>query len=151
MEWTRVHLESDENSLETIHGFDDLKIGLDTDAESMHQNFLKAVPQLEEIKNRHNQMLSNLESRELGKTVSTLGDFLSEFGGEWSDPLIRIPISIADREGVVLEIGREESTELVRIISPERFGGMMRTFRVPDGKSLVSAIWEDECLILRLG
>ncbi len=151
MEWTRVHLESDENSLETIHGFDDLKIGLDTDAESMHQNFLKAVPQLEEIKNRHNQMLSNLESRELRKTVSTLGDFLSEFGGEWSDPLIRMPISIADREGVVLEIGREESTELVRIISPERFGGMMRTFRVPDGKSLVSAIWEDECLILRLG
>jgi hypothetical protein len=151
VEWTRVHLESDENSLETIHGFDDLKIGLDTDAESMHQNFLKAVPQLEEIKNRHNQMLSNLESRELRKTVSTLGDFLSEFGGEWSDPLIRMPISIADREGVVLEIGREESTELVRIISPERFGGMMRTFRVPDGKSLVSAIWEDECLILRLG
>ncbi len=151
MEWKRVHLESDENSLETIHGFDDLKIGLDTDAESMHQNFLKAVPQLEEIKNRHNQMLSNLESRELRKTVSTLGDFLSEFGGEWSDPLIRMPISIADREGVVLEIGREESTELVRIISPERFGGMMRTFRVPDGKSLVSAIWEDECLILRLG
>ena len=151
MEWKRVHLESDENSLETIHGFDDLKIGLDTDAESMHQNFLKAVPQLEEIKNRHNQMLSNLESRELRKTVSTLGDFLSEFGGEWSDPLIRMPISIADREGVVLEIGREESTELVRIISPERFGGMLRTFRVPDGKSLVSAIWEDECLILRLG
>ena len=151
MEWTRVHLESDENSLETIHGFDDLKIGLDTDAESMHQNFLKAVPQFEEIKNRHNQMLSNLESRELGKTVSTLGDFLSEFGGEWSDPLIRMPISIADRGQVVLEIGREESTELVRIISPERFGGMMRTFRVPDGKSLVSAIWEDECLILRLG
>ncbi len=151
MEWTRVHLESDENSLETIHGFDDLKIGLDTDAESMHQNFLKAVPQLEEIKKRHNQMLSNLESREVRKTVSTLGDFLSEFGGEWSDPLIRMPISIADREGVVLEIGREESTELVRIISPERFGGMMRTFRVPDGKSLVSAIWEDECLILRLG
>jgi len=151
VEWTRVHLESDENSLETIHGFDDLKIGLDTDAESMHQNFLKAVPQLEEIKNRHNQMLSNLESREVRKTVSTLGDFLSEFGGEWSDPLIRMPISIADREGVVLEIGREESTELVRIISPERFGGMMRTFRVPDGKSLVSAIWEDECLILRLG
>ena len=74
MEWKRVHLESDENSLETIHGFDDLKIGLDTDAESMHQNFLKAVPQLEEIKNRHNQMLSNLESRELRKTVSTLGD-----------------------------------------------------------------------------
>ena len=151
MEWKRVHLESDENSLETIHGFDDLKIGLDTDAESMHQNFLKAVPQLEEIKNRHNQMLSNLESRELRKTVSTLGDFLSEFGGEWSDPLIRMPISIADREGVVLEIGREESTELVRIISPERFGGMMRTFRVPDGKSLVSAVWEDECLLLRLG
>ena len=151
MEWTRGHVESDEISGEKAHSFDDLKIGLDTDAESMHQNFLKAVPQLEEIKNRHNQMLSNLESRELRKTVSTLGDFLSEFGGEWSDPLIRMPISIADREGVVLEIGREESTELVRIISPERFGGMMRTFRVPDGKSLVSAIWEDECLILRLG
>ena len=151
MEWTRVNVESDEISVESIYGFDDLKIGLDTDAESMHQNFLKAVPQLEEIKNSHNQMLSNLESRELRKTVSTLGDFLSEFGGEWSDPLIRVPLSLADREGVVLEIGREESTELIRIISPERFGGMLRTFRVPDGKSLVSAVWEDECLLLRLG
>ena len=150
MEWTRVHVGSDEISGEKVYSFDDLKIGLDTDAESMHQNFLKALPQLEEVKNRHNQMLSNLESRELNRTVSTLGDFLSEFGGEWSDPLIRIPLSMADREGVILEIGREESTELVRIISPERFGGMIRTFTIPDRKSLVSANWEDECLTLRL-
>ena len=49
MEWKRVHVEADEISAEAIYGFDDLKIGLDTDAESMHQNFLKAVPQLEEI------------------------------------------------------------------------------------------------------
>ena len=151
MEWTKVHVESDEISEEKLYSFDDLKIGLDTDAESMHQNFLKALPQLEEVKNRHNQMLSNLESREPSKTVSTLGDFLSEFDGEWSDPLIRIPLSKADREGVILEIGREESTELIRIISPERFGGMIRTFTIPDRKSLESANWEDECLILKLG
>ena len=115
----------------------------------MHQNFLKAVPQLEEIKNKHDQMLSNIQSREPKKTVSSWKTFLSDFGGEWSDPLMRIPLSIADREGMILEIGRK-TTELVRIISPERFGGILRSFRVPDGKRFVGAAWEDDCLILRL-
>ena len=151
MEWKRVHVEADEISAEAIYGFDDLKIGLDTDAESMHQNFLKAVPQLEEIRNKHDQMLSNIQSREPKKTSPLMEDFLSDFGGEWSDPLMRIPLSIADREGMILEIGREKTTELVRIISPERFGGILRIFRVPDGKRFVGAAWEDDCLILRLG
>ncbi|GIS50506.1 MAG: hypothetical protein Ct9H90mP24_7980 [Methanobacteriota archaeon] len=36
MEWTSIDVESDKDIREEVGGLADLKVGLDTDAESMH-------------------------------------------------------------------------------------------------------------------
>ena len=48
MEWTRVDVQSDEE-MGAIGGLADLKVGLDTDAESMHRVFLDELPHLSEV------------------------------------------------------------------------------------------------------
>jgi hypothetical protein len=43
----------------------------------------------------------------------------------------------------------EEGNQIVRLISPERFGGMLRTFRLPQGEVIMGANWEDGVLTMR--
>ena len=81
MEWTRVDVQSD-SEMESIGSLADLKVGLDTDAESMHRGFLNELPHLSEVMEMHGSLVSDIESRALGDSVSTLGEFVSEFGGE---------------------------------------------------------------------
>ncbi len=150
MEWTRINVQSDENSTENSHDFGDLKLGLDTDAESMHASFLNSLPHLSEVQERHSVFVSDIESRALSTTVSSLGDFLSEFGGEWSGSEIRIPLKGGMREDVVVDSKEEDGTQLIRIISPERFGGMLRSFLLPEGRSIVGASWEGEILAIKV-
>ncbi len=150
MEWTRVNVQSDDDSIEDSSDFEDLKIGLDTNAESMHESFLKSMPHLSEVQERHILVVSEIESRALSSTVSSLGDFLSEFGGEWSESEIRVPLKAEIREGVVVDSKDEDGGQLVRIISPERFGGLLRSFRLPEGRRIVGASWEGEILSIKV-
>ena len=76
MEWTRIDVQSDEGIIEGIEGLSDLKVGLDTDAESMHQEFLGALPHLSEVQEMHGEVVSEIESRALSDSVSTLGQFV---------------------------------------------------------------------------
>ena len=150
MEWTRVNVLSDEDSAEGFTDLEDLKIGLDTNAESMHESFLNSLPHLSEVQERHIGVVSEIESRALSTTVSTLGDFLSEFGGEWSESEIRIPLQTEMREDVVVDSKEEDGSQLVRIISPERFGGTLRSFRLPLGRKILGASWEGEILSIKI-
>ena len=84
MEWTRVDVQSDETIIDGVGGLADLKVGLDTDAESMHKEFLNSLPHLSEVQGMHEVVASDIESRALSDSVSTLGEFVSEFGGEWT-------------------------------------------------------------------
>ncbi|HJM24282.1 MAG TPA: hypothetical protein QF821_01380 [Candidatus Thalassarchaeaceae archaeon] len=150
MEWTRVDVQSDEAIIDGVGGLSDLKVGLDTDAESMHQEFLKALPHLSEIQEMHEAVVSEIESRALSDSVSTLGEFVSEFGGEWSESEIRLPLPSAITNRITIDTKREEESEIVRIISPERFGGLLRSFRLPEGRSVSGAIWEGEVISIKL-
>jgi hypothetical protein len=150
MEWTRVDVQSDGSIIDGIGGLSDLKVGLDTDAESMHQEFLKTLPHLSEVQEMHGAVVSKIESRALTDSVSTLGEFISEFGGEWSESEIRIPLPSAIRNGITIETKREDGSEIVRIVSPERFGGLLRSFRLPKGRGISGAIWEGEVISIKL-
>ena len=151
MEWTRVNVQSDDDSVEGTLDFEDLKIGLDTNAESMHESFLKGLPHLSEVQERHSGVVSDIESRALSTTVSSLGDFLSEFGGEWSESEIRIPLQVEMRADVVVDAKEYHGSQVVRIISPERFGGMFRSFHLPEGRNILGAAWEGEILSIKIG
>jgi hypothetical protein len=50
---------------------------------------------------------------------------------------------------VVVETLLEDRDQIVRLISPERFGGMLRTFRLPRGEAIMGANWEDGVLTMR--
>ena len=148
MEWTRVDVQSD-SEMESIGSLADLKVGLDTDAESMHRGFLNELPHLSEVMEMHGSLVSDIESRALSDSVSTLGEFVSEFGGEWSESEIRLPLSNANKRDFAIETTNENDSQIVRMISPERFGGLIRTFRLPRGKVVSGAIWEGEFITIK--
>jgi len=148
MEWTRVDVQSD-SEMESIGSLADLKVGLDTDAESMHRGFLNELPHLSEVMEMHGSLVSDIESRALSDSVSTLGEFVSEFGGEWSESEIRLPLSNANKRDFAIETANENDSQIVRMISPERFGGLIRTFRLPRGMVVSGAIWEGEFITIK--
>jgi len=149
MEWTRVDVQSD-SELEAFGGLSELKIGLDTDAESMHREFLNELPHLSEVREMHESVVSEVQSRVLSESVSTLGEFVSEFGGEWSDSEIRLPLPTANRNEFAIDTTNENGSQIVRMISPERFGGLLRSFRLPPGRSVSAAMWEGEFITIKL-
>jgi hypothetical protein len=149
MEWTRVDVQSDAE-IESIGSLADLKVGLDTDAESMHMEFLNELPHLSEVMEVHNSIVSDIESRVMEDSVSTLGEFVSEFGGEWSESEIRLPLKTANKSKFAIDTTNENDSQIVRVISPERFGGLIRKFRLPEGRSVSKAIWEGEFISIKL-
>ena len=149
MEWTRVDVQSD-SEIEEISGLADLKVGLDTDAESMHRGFLNELPHLSEVMEVHNSVVSDIESRVMSDSVSTLGEFVSEFGGEWTESEIRLPLKTANKSKFAIDTTIEDDSQIVRVISPERFGGLIRKFRLPEGRSVSKAIWEGEFISIKL-
>ena len=149
MEWTRVDIQSDAG-IEATGGLADLKLGLDTDAESMHMGFLNELPHLSEVMEIHNSLVSDIESRVMSDSVSTLGEFVSEFGGEWSESEIRLPLKTTNKRGFAIDTSIENESQLVRVVSPERFGGLIKTFRLPEGRSVSKAIWEGDFISIKL-
>ena len=103
MEWTRVDVQSDAE-IESIGSLADLKVGLDTDAESMHMGFLNELPHLSEVMEVHNSVVSDIESRVMSDSVSTLGEFVSEFGGEWTESEIRLPLKTANKSKFAIDL-----------------------------------------------
>ncbi len=149
MEWTRVDVQSDAG-IEVTGGLADLKLGLDTDAESMHRRFLDELPHLSEVMEIHGSLISDIESRVMSDSVSTLGEFVSEFGGEWSESEIRLPLRNINKSEFAIDTTVENDSQLVRVISPERLGGLVRKFRLPEGRSISEAIWEGEFISIKL-
>ena len=149
MEWTRVDVQSDAE-IESIGSLADLKVGLDTDAESMHMGFLNELPHLSEVMEVHNSVVSDIESRVMSDSVSTLGEFVSEFGGEWTESEIRLPLKTANKSKFAIDTTIENDSQIVRVISPERFGGLIRKFRLPEGRSVSKAIWEGEFISIKM-
>ena len=82
--------------------------------------------------------------------VSSLGEFVSEICGEWSGNDIRIPLSSVQRDGFSIGTREDGAAQLVRIMSAESFGGMIRSFRLPEGMRVEGAKWEGDIFSIRL-
>ena len=112
--------------------------------------FLNELPHLSEVMEVHNSVVSDIESRVMSDSVSTLGEFVSEFGGEWTESEIRLPLKTANKSKFAIDTTIENDSQIVRVISPERFGGLIRKFRLPEGRSVSKAIWEGEFISIKL-
>ncbi|MBI87793.1 MAG: hypothetical protein CMB67_02025 [Euryarchaeota archaeon] len=151
MEWTKVSIRTDEDSATGDLGLEGLKLDLDSDAESMHREFLRGLPHLSEVQERHRGVVSDVSAKPLEGSISTLGEFLSEFGGEWEGSEVRIPLPTSMRDEVLVHTKKEGGRQLVRLISPERFGGILKTFDLPEGTGIAEVFWEGDYLSMRLG
>ena len=152
MRWSRIEVSVEEEGV----GMDSPGIGLDVDAQQMHELFLGGLSHLSEVKDRHGDILDGVSSAVDGtksfvRAAVPMGDFLAELGGEWSGSEVVIPLPSSFPEGVVIETLMGEGVQVARLISPDRFGGMLRSFRLPAGKTITGAIWEDGVLTIRTG
>ncbi len=155
MQWSRIHVEMPHSSSEADARLEIGDSGLDATAEQMHGEFMSSSPHLEETMKEHESVISDLsKSIEASKTMSRdfrpVGEILSELGGEISGREISIPLPTSLPEDLVVESINQEEGALVRLIAPERFGGIIRHFSLNEGDSIAGARWSNGRLVLEL-
>ncbi len=129
--------------------------GLDAGAEQMHAEFLADLPHLDEIRSEHARVISDVSepietAKSLAREIQPLDEMLAELGGSMSADSISIPLPSTLPDGLVIERLESERGELIRLIAPERFGGILRQFAMPDDRRLARAVWSDGELRLEI-
>lgn len=149
--WRKVDVVGSETLGEELE--DNLDRGLDMDAETMHQRFLADLPHLESAKNNHNEVLTKISDRIYeAKTHSRSLDSQSVAFEELDRDTAKEGFDIILDKGSLSQLSVttaiEDGRRLIRVIAPERFGGMIRTLSVPSTMDVESAIISDGVLHL---
>lgn len=149
--WRKVDVVGSETLGEELE--DNLDRGLDMDAETMHQRFLADLPHLESAKNNHNEVLTKISDRIYeAKTHSRSLDSQSVAFEELDRDTAKEGFDIILDKGSLTQLSVttaiEDGRRLIRVIAPERFGGMIRTLSVPSTMDVESAIISDGVLHL---
>lgn len=149
--WRKVEVLGSETLGEELD--DNLDRGLDIDAETMHQQFLADLPHLESAKNNHNEVLTQISSRiDESKTNSRSLDSDSvafdELDREAAKTGFDISLDMDSLTELSVTTSIDDGRRLVRVIAPERFGGMIRILSVPASMDVDSAILADGILHL---
>ena len=155
MQWSRIQVELHISSAVSDTRLGVGESGLDATADQMHDDFIDSIPHLDEVREEHQSVISDLSqaietSRSVSRDPQPLGEILSELGGTVGEGGITIPLPSALPEKLVIETMTESGGELVRLIAPERFGGIIRHFSLTNGDSITGARWSDGELKLEL-
>ena len=89
-------------------------------------------------------------AKSLARDVQPLDEMLAELGGSLSTDRISIPLPSAIPGDLVVERLASKQGEIVRLIAPERFGGIMRQFALPKDRALTRAVWAEGELRLEI-
>ncbi len=114
----------------------------------MHEEFLADLPHLEEVRGEHAKVVSEISepieaAKSLARDIQPLDEMLAELGGSLSADRISIPLPSVLPEELVVERLANEQGDVVRLIAPERFGGILRKFALPEGSALARAVWSE--------
>ena len=114
----------------------------------MHEEFLSDLPHLEEVRGEHAKVVSDVSepieaAKSLAREIQPLDEMLAELGGSLSADRISIPLPSVLPEELVVERLANEQGDVVRLIAPERFGGILRKFALPEGNALARAVWSE--------
>ncbi|MBU04357.1 MAG: hypothetical protein CMA58_05205 [Euryarchaeota archaeon] len=155
MEWTRLELsiEDDLNKQKIIP--DISSTGLDVTAEMMHDSFLTNLPHLDEVKISHMSMMSEISDaiesdKFLSRENKSLDLFLKGIGGTLEESKIRVPLTTKFPTEIIVETSIDRGDNLVRILSPEIFGGIIETFKIGNNQKISGGKWADNYLELQL-
>ena len=132
---------------------ENLDRGLDIDAETMHERFLADLPHLESAKSNHNEILTDISSKiehskKQTRTFDSDSVAFDELDRESAKAGFDINLDIESLTSLTVTTSIDDERRLVRVIAPERFGGMIRTLSVPATMDVESAIISDGVLHL---
>jgi len=149
--WRKVEVGGSENLGEELD--DNLDRGLDIDAETMHQQFLADLPHLESAKNNHNEVLTQIsgkidESKINSRSLDSDSIAFDELDREAAKAGFDIHLDMDSLTELSVTTSIDDGRRLVRVIAPERFGGMIRTLSIPASMDVESAIISDGVLHL---
>ena len=149
--WRKVEVLGSETLGEELD--DNLDRGLDIDAETMHQQFLADLPHLESAKNNHNEVLTQIsgridESKTNSRSLDSDSVAFDELDREAAKAGFDISLDMDSLTELSVTTSIDDGRRLVRVIAPERFGGMIRTLSVPASMDVESAIISDGVLHL---
>ena len=149
--WRKVEVGGSENLGEELD--DNLDRGLDIDAETMHQRFLADLPHLESAKNNHNEVLTQIsgkidESKINSRSLDSDSIAFDELDREAAKAGFDIHLDMDTLTELSVTTSIDDGKRLVRVIAPERFGGMIRTLSIPASMDVESAIISDGVLHL---
>tara|TARA_A100001234_G_scaffold4746_1_gene3888 strand:+ start:837 stop:1298 length:462 start_codon:yes stop_codon:yes gene_type:complete len=149
--WRKVEVGGSENLGEELD--DNLDRGLDIDAETMHQRFLADLPHLESAKNNHNEVLTQIsgkidESKINSRSLDSDSIAFDELDREAAKAGFDIHLDMDSLTELSVTTSIDDGRRLVRVIAPERFGGMIRTLSIPASMDVESAIISDGVLHL---
>ena len=129
-------------------------LGFDVTAAEMHDQFLTDLPHSEIIVNHQNvisDVLTPIESAKMNiREIMPLDEMLREFNGDKDEVGIRLELPSASPTEIVIKTMIDENQQIVRVLVPERFGGLLRTFRMPIDKEISTISWEDGILSLMM-
>ena len=149
--WRKVEVLGSETLGEELD--DNLDRGLDIDAETMHQQFLADLPHLESAKNNHNEVLTQIsgridESKTNSRSLDADSVAFDELDREAAKAGFDISLDMDSLTELSVTTSIDDGRRLVRVIAPERFGGMIRILSVPASMDVDSAILADGILHL---
>ena len=149
--WRKVEVEGSKTLGEELD--DNLDRGLDIDAETMHQRFLADLPHLESAKSNHNEVLTQIsgridESKEHSRSLDSQSVAFEELDKKAAKAGFNIDLDTDYLTELSVTTSIDDGRRLVRVIAPERFGGMIRTLSVPASMDVESAIISDGVLHL---
>ena len=149
--WRKVDVVGSETLGEELE--DNLDRGLDMDAETMHQRFLADLPHLESAKNNHNEVLTKIsdriyEAKTHSRSLDSQRVAFEELDRDTAKEGFDIILDKRTLSQLSVTTAIEDGRRLIRVIAPERFGGMIRTLSVPSTMDVQSAIITDGILHL---
>ena len=149
--WRKVDVVGSETLGEELE--ENLDRGLDMDAETMHQRFLADLPHLESAKNNHNEVLTQIsdriyEAKTHSRSLDSQSVAFEELDRDTAKEGFDIILDKRSLSQLLVTTAIEDSRRLIRVIAPERFGGMIRTLSVPATMDVESAIISDGVLHL---
>ena len=149
--WRKVDVVGSETLGEELE--DNLDRGLDMDAETMHQRFLADLPHLESAKNNHDEVLTKIsdriyEAKTHSRSLDSQRVAFEELDRDTAKEGFDIILDKRTLSQLSVTTAIEDGRRLIRVIAPERFGGMIRTLSVPSTMDVESAIISDGVLHL---
>ena len=151
MEWVRVSIGEEESNVPPMPALSGSYDGLDSDASSSHQRFFSNIPHMTEVIDNHERstrkvLLPGNDSLGGYGSIKSFEERVTAIGAESLGDGLEIPLSKSVREEVLLQEATTESGHLIRLVAPEKFGGIIESFKLPTGTTLDEAFWDGDRL-----